>query len=173
MAWKFRGAKYTPLCYTGTTERYRMTREVVMDGVKKQTDKVRYIDLGRAESEIYIPSSDVAEVYEADQHGHGAKTGARKMLRDLVDHGSLGGALAAGDPDADLEDANFVGEEGFSGGNPIPDQDVVEEIGRAAGLNYEDNEELNPNDKVHERDLHRWEMDPASSEDYLDRSRDR
>ena len=56
---------------------------------------------------------------------------------------------------------------------PTPDQAVVEEIGTAIGLEYNDNEELKSVDKIEERDRHRWELDPASSEDYQDRARTR
>ncbi len=77
--------------------------------------------------------------------------------------------LAAGDPDVDVEDAYFTGEEAPGGDNPTPDQDIVDDIGKALGVEYEDNEELKRADKVVERDKHRWELDPASSEDYKDR----
>ena len=50
-----------------------------------------------------------------------------------------------------------------------PDQDIVDDIGRALGVEYQDNEELRASDKVADRDKHRWELDPASSEDYRDR----
>jgi hypothetical protein len=53
--------------------------------------------------------------------------------------------------------------------NPTPDQDVVDDIGKALGVEYQDNEELRASDKVTERDKHRWELDPASSEDYRNR----
>ena len=43
------------------------------------------------------------------------------------------------------------------------------EIGRSLGLEYNDNEELKGADKVEARDRHRWELDPASSEDYDER----
>ena len=52
---------------------------------------------------------------------------------------------------------------------PTPDQDIVDDIGKALGVEYQDNEELKAADKVVERDKHRWELDPASSEDYKDR----
>ena len=55
------------------------------------------------------------------------------------------------------------------GDNPTPDQEVVEEIGRSVGVEYQDNEELKGSDKISRRDRHRWELDPASSEDYKDR----
>lgn len=77
--------------------------------------------------------------------------------------------IAAGDGDVDVEDAYFTGEEAPGGDNSTPDQDVVDEIGTALGVHYDDNEELKGSDKVVERDKHRWEMDPASAEDYKDR----
>jgi hypothetical protein len=77
--------------------------------------------------------------------------------------------VTGGDPDVDVEDAYFAGEEAPGGDNPTPDQDIVEDIGRALGVTYNDNEELEGADKVEKRDKHRWELDPASSEDYKDR----
>jgi hypothetical protein len=55
---------------------------------------------------------------------------------------------------------------------PTPDQNVVEEIGQAMGVTYQDNEELKVGDKERDRDRKRWELDPASSDDYQDRLRD-
>jgi len=80
-----------------------------------------------------------------------------------------GPALTGGDVDADWESAYSVGDEAPGGDNPTPDQDIVDDIGRAVGVEYEDNEELKGADKVAKRDRHRWELDPASSEDYNDR----
>jgi hypothetical protein len=54
------------------------------------------------------------------------------------------------------------GEETFTGHAPTPDQDVVDELGAAAGLTYEDDEPLNYA-KVAARDRHRWELDPRSA----------
>jgi uncharacterized protein DUF6335 len=39
-------------------------------------------------------------------------------------------------------------------------------MGTALGVSYEDHEELKGSDKVVERDKHRWELDPASADDY-------
>jgi hypothetical protein len=47
----------------------------------------------------------------------------------------------------------------------------VDEIGRSLGIQYEDVDELKGADKLSERDRHRWELDPASSEDYPERGR--
>ena len=65
--------------------------------------------------------------------------------------------------------AQAEADEAPGGDNPTPDQDVVDDIGKAIGVQYQDNEELRASDKVVERDRHRWELDPASSEDYKDR----
>ena len=78
-------------------------------------------------------------------------------------------AVTGGDVDVDAENAYFTGEEAPGGDNPTPDQDVVDEIGKAIGLEYQDDEELKSGDKVEKRDKHRWELDPASSEDYKER----
>jgi hypothetical protein len=73
--------------------------------------------------------------------------------------------------DVNWENAYFSGDEVPGGDNPTPDQEVVEEIGKALGIEYDDSEELRASDKVAERDRHRWELDPASSEDYVERKK--
>lgn len=76
-------------------------------------------------------------------------------------------ALAGGDVDASWNDAYAaVGDEAPGGDNPTPDQDRVDDIGRALGVSYNDAEELRGSDKIAERDAHRWELDPASSDDW-------
>ena len=61
------------------------------------------------------------------------------------------------------------GDEAPGGDNPTPDQEVVDDIGKALGIEYQDNEELRSGDKLVDRDRRRWELDPASSEDYKER----
>ena len=77
--------------------------------------------------------------------------------------------MTAGDVDADWESAEAIGDEAPGGDNPTPDQDVVDEIGKALGVEYDDDEELQGGDEIIERDRNRWELDPASSDDYDDR----
>jgi hypothetical protein len=73
-------------------------------------------------------------------------------------------------PGGDLEaQGDGGGEEAVGGSHALPDQDTVEEIGKAAGLTYEDGEPLRADDKVAARDANRWELNPASSEDYQER----
>jgi len=98
-----------------------------------------------------------------------ARSGRRELSRRLDEHTETGPALTAGDVDADWESAYSVGDEAPGGDNPTPDQDVVDDIGKAVGVQYEDNEELKGEAKIAKRDKHRWELDPASAEDYDDR----
>ncbi len=43
-------------------------------------------------------------------------------------------------------------------------------LGEAFGLLYAPNEELRCGEKEQDRDRHRWELDPASAEDYIERA---
>jgi hypothetical protein len=104
-----------------------------------------------------------------DRRASAARSGRAEMKEHRHEHGNLNPEIAAGDVDVNVEDAYFTGEEAPGGDNPTPDQDVVDDIGKALGVQYADNEELKSSDKVIERDKHRWELDPASSEDYKDR----
>ena len=104
-----------------------------------------------------------------DRTASAARSGRRELHERLVEHTETGPALTGGDIDADWESAYSVGDEAPGGDNPTPDQDIVDDIGRAVGVQYEDNEELKGEAKISNRDRKRWELDPASSEDYNDR----
>ena len=77
--------------------------------------------------------------------------------------------LTGGDIDAAWEQAATVGDEAIGGTAPTPDQDVVDEIGAAVGLEMDDNAFLRTTEILEERDDRRWDLDPESSEDYQDR----
>jgi len=101
-----------------------------------------------------------------DRIASAARTGRRELRERLDQHTETSPALTAGDVDADWESAYSVGDEAPGGDNPTPDQDVVDDIGRAVGVQYDDNEELKGEAKIAKRDKHRWELDPASAEDF-------
>jgi len=128
-------------------------------------EKEEFIDAGDAESEQYQADDEVTQEF-ADASRLGS--GAEQLKRELREHHSRTPQLSGGDLDADWARAD-IGDETVGGSATTPDQDIVEELGEAVGLTYEDNEPLQPNDKVEERDRRRWELDPASSEDYNDR----
>ncbi len=94
-----------------------------------------------------------------------ARSGRRELHDRFVEH-SESPAITGGDIDADWESAATVGDEAPGGDNPTPDMDIVDDIGKALGVQYEDNEELKGEKKISDRDRNRWELDPASAEDY-------
>lgn len=97
-------------------------------------------------------------------------TAGRRQLADrLEQHHGTDPTLSGGDVDARWEDAESGGDETVGGSTATPGQNDVESIGRALGVTYADDETLDPGGKGAERDAHRWELDPASSEDYDER----
>jgi len=106
---------------------------------------------------------------DMDRTASAARSGRLEQHQKEREHTETSPVMTAGDVDADWEEAYAVGDEAPGGDNPTPDQDRVDDIGKALGVEYEDNEELKASDKITERDKHRWELDPASAEDYPDR----
>ena len=132
-------------------------------GLERERKRLREI-----EESIQGPPSSL----NMDRHGSAARTGRAELRQARREHTETSPALTGGDVDADWEDAYAVGDEAPGGDNPTPDQDRVDDIGRALGIEYADNEELKGADKISDRDKHRWELDPASAEDYPDHEED-
>ena len=95
--------------------------------------------------------------------------GSRKLAERLKNDPLADPTITGGDVDAQWESAQFSGDESAVSSMTTPEQNEVDDIGRAMGVTYQDNEELKAGEKEHERDEKRWELDPASSEDYQDR----
>ena len=110
---------------------------------------------------LYTNSRAVQEALEARQD---LDSGERKLLEALRQHHAKSPELSGGDLDAAWDDAN-VGEETVGGMAPTPDQDVVDELGEAVGISYEDDEPLRTGEKMAARDENRWELDPDSVQD--------
>ena len=104
-----------------------------------------------------------------DRTASAARSGRQELRERYDNHHETGPVLTAGDIDADWESAYSTGDEAPGGDNPTPDQNVVDDIGLAVGVAYDDNEELEGADRIEERDRHRWEFDPASSDDFDER----
>jgi hypothetical protein len=143
---------------------WKVTIEIRSEHMSEKVTN-EFIDAGTAEREQYEAGEEVQQEF-ADAQRLGS--GAEQLKRELREHHSRTPRLSAGDLDADWARAD-IGDETVGGSSPTPDQDIVEELGEAVGLTYEDNEPLHTTEKVEERDHHRWELDPASSEDYSDR----
>ena len=146
---------------TGTASGAGDTRRA--PGLERERKQLREV-----EESLSTPPSSL----NMDRHGSAARSGRAALRQAKKAHTETSPALTAGDVDADWEDAYALGDEAPGGDNPTPDQDVVDEIGAALGVTYQDDEELKAADKIIERDRHRWELDPASAEDYKDHDKD-
>jgi hypothetical protein len=127
--------------------------------------------MGGKKPNLDRPRKTVADVHgvpsslDMDRSASAARSGRDEMRERLRKNTSASPALTSGDIDADWESAETVGDEAPGGDNPTPDQDVVDDIGRALGVEYEDDEELQGGAEIKERDRHRWELDPASKDE--------
>jgi hypothetical protein len=97
------------------------------------------------------------------------RAGSEKLAERLRENPGLDPTLSGGDVDAAWDMAESQGDEAVGGDTPTPGQNNVDEMGQALGITYADDEELKAGEKERSRDEHRWELDPASSEDYKDR----
>jgi hypothetical protein len=113
-----------------------------------------------------LPSS-----LDFDQRPSAARSGRAELEERYREHHETDPGLTGGDVDADWVSAYSVGDEAPGGDNPTPGQTVVEDVGRALGVEYGVEEELMTEEKIESRDRHRWELDPASAEDYQERTR--
>jgi hypothetical protein len=138
-------------------QNYLLEEETSMDAVAadENADEVARLSASYTEDEEIK-----AEFAERQQ----LAVGGRKVLEEELDeHQSESPKLSGGDLDADWQSANQAGEETVGGSAPTPDQDVVDELGEAVGLTYEDDEPLQGEEKLRERDRNRWELNPASA----------
>lgn len=91
-----------------------------------------------------------------------------EMLYEMIAHGETGPVLTGGDLDADWLRAHFSGEEAVGGSVATPDQDVVDEIGHALGVEQAADAEVRTSDEIlRDRDRLRWhlERDAADMEE--------
>ncbi|WP_287128686.1 DUF6335 family protein [Candidatus Cyanaurora vandensis] len=93
---------------------------------------------------------------------------SRAMLRHREQYNETDATLSGGDVDAAWED-EAIGEEAVGGTVMTPDQDIVDELGRAVGLTVAETEELGTEDILIGRDDHPYLLDPASAEDFQER----
>lgn len=110
--------------------------------------------------------TDDKDVRDDFAERQGLATGGRQKLEEkLNDYNAMDPSLSGGDVDAAWEDSDVAGEESVGGTTPTPDQDMVDEIGEAAGLTYRDDEPLDSDKKILDRDRNRWELNPESADD--------
>ena len=145
---------------------YLLNEETSMDAYVADADA----DAAAEVTAHYTEDEEVEEDFAERQRL--AASGRELLLEELDEHNSLSPEITGGDIDASWQSANQAGEETVGSSSPTPDQDVVDELGRAAGLTYKDDEPLDYDAKVLERDRSRWELNPASALDDEDETPD-
>jgi len=82
------------------------------------------------------------------------------LLREVLEHHETGPAASAGDLDADWQRAESSGEETVGGSVSTPDQDRVDEIGHALGVEQPSAAPLRSSEEMlEERDRRYWELE--------------
>lgn len=145
-----------------TGRNYLLNEETSMDSYAANADA----DAVAEQMAHYTEDEDVEADFAERQKL--AVSGRDELLEELEEHNSLSPKITGGDIDASWQTANQAGEETVGGSSPTPDQDVVDQLGDAAGLSYDDNEPLDYDAKVLDRDRNRWELNPASTDDQDD-----
>lgn len=85
---------------------------------------------------------------------------ATPMLEELEMQHDASPRLTGGDVDADWARAGSSGEEAVGGSVVTPDQDVVDELARALGVEQDADAELRTAGEIlRERDAHRWQQE--------------
>jgi len=95
-----------------------------------------------------------------------------QLPEEMALHHETSPALSGGDLDADWMGSEGAGEETVGGSVATPDQDVVDEIGRALGVEQAPDEQVRSSDEIlRERTDHRWEIEREADEEEERRER--
>lgn len=94
------------------------------------------------------------------------------LADEMAAHPETGPVLSAGDLDADWMRAHDSGDEAVGGSTATPDQDVVDEIGRALGVPQGPEAEVRTSDEIlHDRDRLRWHLEREAADSEEGRAR--
>lgn len=92
--------------------------------------------------------------------------GERRIEEQSEIYQAIKPSLSANEVETRLHESSATGEEAVGGHAPTPDQDVVAELGEAAGIEFQDNQPLQTHEEIWaERDRRRWELDRRSADD--------
>lgn len=94
------------------------------------------------------------------------------LAHDVAAHAETSPRLTGGDVDADWQAAHSSGEESVGGSVATPDQDIVDEIGRALGVEQEVDAPVRTSDEIlRTRDRLRWHLERKAADAEEGRSR--
>ncbi|MGH8001818.1 MAG: DUF6335 family protein [Brasilonema sp.] len=131
-------------------------------------------DLTQQNSDSELKTDDlpqeITESYGTGVHEEpGYNIGDHKLRTEIKRNTDANPELTAADVDAAWERAADVGDEAVGGTAPTPDQDIVDELGAAVGMEMDDKAFLRTTEIFEQRDDKRWELDAKSSQDYEER----
>jgi hypothetical protein len=96
------------------------------------------------------------------------------LAHDVAAHAETGPRLSGGDVDADWVGAYASGEESVGGSVTTPDQDVVDELGRALGVEQDSDAPVRTSDEIlRARDRLRWHLERNAADAEEGRTRPR
>jgi hypothetical protein len=108
----------------------------------------------------------------APRHGVADRGRVGKLAREMASHPETGPVLSGGDVDADWQRAAASGDEAVGGSVATPDQDVVDEIGRALGVEQPPAAEVRTSNEIlRERDRLRWHLEREAADREQGRAR--
>lgn len=88
-----------------------------------------------------------------------------QMLHEMIAHGETSPILTGGDLDADWMRAHMSGEEAVGGSVATPDQDIVDEIGHALGVEQASEDEVRTSEEIlRNRDRFRWHLEREATD---------
>jgi len=124
----------------------------------------RDADINEAARRYEPDASDPETVITDNLFEIGQRLVEREFEKNQSEKYHSAGPELADDASAGWQEAEDSGAETPGGHVAIPDQDNVDEIGRAVGIEFQDNQELRtPEEILLRRDRRRWEMDKRSA----------
>ncbi|HEY7362840.1 MAG TPA: DUF6335 family protein [Methylomirabilota bacterium] len=126
--------------------------------IDRRTDmKARSKARGRPKGKRKRPARRQARPPEGGQTG--------ELLTERLSHPESSPILTGGDVDADWQRATSTGEEAVGGSVATPDQDVVDELGRALGVEQGADAEVRTSEEMlRTRDRHYWHLERQAAE---------
>ena len=129
-----------------------------MDAFADEVDPMnlpQLVDEDGVEMAKYTKDADILDEFTNRQQ---VNAGTEQLMAELKNYTGQSPETSAHDVDAAWDIDMQSGEESVGASVATPEQNVVSELGEALGLEYDDHEPLNTEDKIAARDENRWEL---------------
>src|SRR2546422_968635 len=150
---------YAPRCQARVWNESTMNQKGGLVMARQKSEEFEYL----SNNPDYVPDPEIEEFMEEEILR--APKDPDLLAQRLRNNTAASPRDTGGDLDATWEDVNESGSETVAGDNPTPDQSNVEENAFAVGVSFEDNEELEFEEKIEKRDRNRFEWDESSKTD--------